>query len=157
MQFKTKIPFQMDGVAGDLLLVYTPFSFKLFQDGVQIKKQGITGKFSVRTTDGGTDILRLEKGIDFTFKAKFRGIQKPLEEKLTTAEYIVGGLPILLIFVGGLIGAVFGILGASVSYGYMRTEKNLLLQILISLGIGVICWLLYFAVAFFFLVGTGRI
>ena len=72
-------------------------------------------------------------------------------------EYIIGALPITLIFLGGLLGAVFGILGASVSYGYMRTERNTVLQILISIGIDVIAWVLYFIFAFLVLRATGRV
>ena len=70
-----------------------------------------------------------------------------LDERLTTAEYIIGGLPILLIFLGGAIGGVFGIFGATFNYDYMRKEKRMPMQILVSLGASIVCYLAYFILA----------
>ena len=55
-------------------------------------------------------------------------------ERLSIREYIVGGLPVLLVFLGGLIGALFGIMGATFNYNHMRQEKSFIKQLLVSPG-----------------------
>ena len=59
-----------------------------------------------------------------SMSAVFRGQKIDLEERLSIREYIVGGLPVLLVFLGGLIGALFGIMGATFNYNHMRREKS---------------------------------
>ena len=77
----------------------------------------------------------------------FRGRKIDLEERLSTREYIVGGLPVLLILLGGLIGALFGIIGATFNYNYMRKEKSFVKQLLVSLVVSVACYIAYFILA----------
>ena len=91
--------------------------------------------------------MMLQYGIDFVHVAIFRGQKIALEERLTTAEYIIGGLPVLLIFLGGVIGAVFGVFGATFNYDYMRQEKRMSMQLLVSIGVSVLCYISYFILA----------
>lgn len=44
----------------------------------------------------------------------------------------------------GLIGAVFGFVGATFNYNYMRQEKSFMKQLLVSLGVSVFCYVAYF-------------
>ncbi|UVV77906.1 hypothetical protein NXW84_11375 [Bacteroides fragilis] len=77
----------------------------------------------------------------------FRGQKIDLEERLSIREYIVGGLPVLLVFLGGLIGALFGIMGATFNYNHMRQEKSFMKQLLVSLGVSILCYVAYFIFA----------
>lgn len=148
MKYTTELPFSFNGVEGEMKIVYTPFSLKVYQNGRLLKRKGIfTPKYEVNTNSGGTDYIKLSRGIDFAYAVEFRGEKKHLEDKLTPIEYIIGLLPILLIFLGGVIGAVIGILGTTLNYNFMRQEKNIVIQILVSVVISFICYLIYFLLA----------
>ena len=54
---------------------------------------------------GKKEEIKVVYGFDFVHVAVFRGQKIDLEERLSIREYIVGGLPVLLVFLGGLIGA----------------------------------------------------
>lgn len=157
MQLETKIPFRIDDVDGDLLLSYTPFRFQLFQNGTEVKRKGLAGKFPVKTTDGGTEILTLEKGFDFTFRAVFRGQKTQLEERLSTLDYVIALAPVaVLVPLGGLFGALFGLLGGTITCAFMRIVKNPILKIVITLVVGAIVWALYLAFSLAFRTALGR-
>ena len=110
-----ELNFTLEGVQGDLKLEYGPFKQRLYQDGREIERQGrFNPKYYVTNTNGEKEEIKIVYGFDFVHVAVFRGQKIDLEERLSTREYIVGGLPVLLIFLGGLIGAVFGFVGASI-------------------------------------------
>lgn len=140
-----KLDFNVDGVAGQLTLEYGPFKEKLYQDGQLLKRS--KGKYHVQTTSGGTEELKVTYGIDLVHVVSFRGRTFPLEERLSTLEYIIGGLPMLLVFTGGLLGAAVGFMGAVWTYNYLRKEKRISRQVSVALGIGALCFLVYFAIA----------
>ena len=124
---------------------YGPFKQRLYQDGREIERQGrFNPKYYVTNTNGEKEEIKIVYGFDFVHVAVFRGQKIDLEERLSTREYIVGGLPVLLIFLGGLIGAVFGFVGATFNYNYMRQEKSFMKQLLVSLGVSVFCYVAYF-------------
>lgn len=91
--------------------------------------------------------MKIVFGFDFVHVVMFRGQKIDLEERLSAREYIVGGLPVLLILLGGLIGALFGFVGATFNYNYMRQEKSFTKQLLVSLGVSVFCYIAYFMFA----------
>ena len=120
-----ELNFTLEGVQGDLKLEYGPFKQRLYQDGREIERQGrFNPKYYVTNTNGEKEEIKIVYGFDFVHVAVFRGQKIDLEERLSTREYIVGGLPVLLIFLGGLIGAVFGFVGATFNYNYMRHETT---------------------------------
>ena len=53
-------------------------------------------------TNGEKEEIKIVYGFDFVHVAVFRGQKIDLEERLSTREYIVGGLPVLLIFLRGI-------------------------------------------------------
>ena len=119
-----ELNFTLEGVQGNLKLEYGPFKQRLYQDGREIKRQGrFNPKYHITNTNGEQEEIKIVYGLDFVHVAVFRGRKIDLEERLSTREYIVGGLPVLLILLGGLIGALFGIIGATFNYNYMRKEK----------------------------------
>lgn len=142
---KKKVDFSIDGVAGQLMLEYGPFKQKLYQDGQLVKRS--KGKYRVKTTSGETEELKVVYGLDFVHVVSFRGRKTALEKRLSTLEYIIGGLPVLLIFAGGLLGALVGFMGAVWTYDYFRTEKRTGIQVAVALGIAVVCCLVYLALA----------
>ena len=137
-----ELNFTLEGVQGDLKLKYGPFNQRLYQDGREIKKQ-----YYVINTNGEKEEIKVVYGFDFVHVAVFRGQKIDLEERLSIREYIVGGLPVLLVFLGGLIGALFGIMGATFNYNHMRQEKSFMKQLLLSLGVSILCYVAYFIFA----------
>jgi hypothetical protein len=143
-----ELNFTLEGVQGNLKLEYGPFKQRLYQDGREIKRQGrFNPKYHITNTNGEQEEIKVVYGLDFVHVAVFRGRKIDLEERLSTREYIVGGLPVLLILLGGLIGALFGIIGATFNYNYMRKEKSFVKQLLVSLVVSVACYIAYFILA----------
>lgn len=143
-----ELNFTLEGAQGNLKLEYGPFKQRLYQDGREIKRQGrFNPKYHITNTNGEQEEIKIVYGLDFVHVAVFRGRKIDLEERLSTREYIVGGLPVLLILLGGLIGALFGIIGATFNYNYMRKEKSFVKQLLVSLVVSVACYIAYFILA----------
>lgn len=143
-----ELNFTLEGVQGNLKLEYGPFKQRLYQDGREIKRQGrFNPKYHITNTNGEQEEIKVVYGLDFVHVAVFRRRKIDLEERLSTREYIVGGLPVLLILLGGLIGALFGIIGATFNYNYMRKEKSFVKQLLVSLAVSVACYIAYFILA----------
>ena len=143
-----ELNFTLEGVQGNLKLEYGPFKQRLYQDGREIKRQGrFNPKYHITNTNGEQEEIKIVYGLDFVHVAVFSGRKIDLEERLSTREYIVGGLPVLLILLGGLIGALFGIIGATFNYNYMRKEKSFVKQLLVSLVVSVACYIAYFILA----------
>ena len=143
-----ELNFTLEGVQGNLKLEYGPFKQRLYQDGREIKRQGrFNPKYHITNTNGEQEEIKIVYGLDFVHVAVFRGRKIDLEERLSTREYIVGRLPVLLILLGGLIGALFGIIGATFNYNYMRKEKSFVKQLLVSLVVSVACYIAYFLLA----------
>ncbi len=145
---KTEIPFRLEGLNSEMKLVYGIFGQpKLYQNGIELKKEGFLKMKFLIETDSGKEYMEIKRGLDFTFSTVFRGKKQLLEKKLSTLEYILGVLPLLLIFVGGAIGAILGILGANTIYGFLRKEKKVGIQIIISIAITALCYIVYLLVA----------
>jgi hypothetical protein len=151
MSFQTKLQFQIEGVEGDLDLVYTPFSVKLYQNDWEVKKKGWTAKYPVHAENGDTELLTLTKGLDFTYVATFRNKKYPLESKFSVFEYILVALPLLLMFIGGALGGAIGAIGAFAISSVIRAEKSIPVQILYSLLISGGCYGIYFVLSMLFL------
>lgn len=157
MNFTKKIDFTLEGVDGNLMLSQTPFGIRLYQNGVRVKKKGILYRFDVQTTDGGMEPLKVKHEGGTRLSVNFRNTHKYLEEKLKPLEYFLGLLPLLLIFRGGAIGGFFAVLGCWLLINYMRVEKNVTLQILVSLGVTTVCILCWLAVSSAILSGVYSI
>ena len=143
-----ELHFTVEGVQGELKLELAPFKQRLYQDGREIKRTGtFNPKYFVTNTSGEPEEMKIVFGLDFVHVVEFRGKKIPLEERLSTLEYVIGALPVLLIFLGGLLGALIGFVGATFTYNYMRREKRLPLQLLVSLGVSVFCYVAYFMFA----------
>lgn len=142
---KKEINFTLEDVPGELTLEYGPFKQRVYQNGRLIPRK--RGKYFVTTAAGDTEEMKIAYGLDFVHVVWFRGQKIPLEERLTTTEYVLGGLPVLLVFLGGLLGVFVGFMGALWIYDYFRTEKRMPQQMAMAVGVSLLCFLLYFAIA----------
>lgn len=68
-------------------------------------------------------------------------------EKLEWYQYVIGGLPVLLLFVGGAIGGGIGAFGAATNFSIFRQEGSDISKYLKVVGVIVGSYLLYLVVA----------
>ena len=81
---------------------------------------------------------------DFIPTLEINGVKNLIADKLKWYQYVLGGLPILLIFVGGLVGGVLGALAAITNFNIFRqvgTETSKYLKVI---GITTAAFILYF-------------
>ena len=147
MALKKELYFKLEDVDGEFKLVYGPFVQKIYLNDVELKRSGRQG-YEVTTRDGEIEYFKIVQDFTFSHIVEFRGEKTMLEEKLTALEYIIGGIPLVLVFAGGLIGGVFGMIGVTFNYGYMRQHNSLLAKIGVSLLITLV------ALAFYLLFAT---
>lgn len=143
MALKKELWFKLEDVDGEFKLVYGPFMQKIYQNDVELKRSGRQG-YEVITRDGDVEYFKIVQDFTFSHIVEFRGEKTMLEEKLTALEYIIGGIPLVLVFAGGLIGALFGIIGVTYNYGYMRQHTSLIAKIAVSLVVTLLAFAFYY-------------
>lgn len=129
-----EIPIEHEAFTGRSLAVRTAGLFKgprLVIDHKEIKgkKQG----YQVRDNSGKEVAIHLKiNGIDPIPKVQVDGATIQLARPLTWYEYIWMGLPILLIFAGGALGALTGIAATYTSARIFRSDKSGFVKYLLS-------------------------
>lgn len=122
MKWTTELPFVLDGVDGDLRIVYNPLSQKFYQNGQELRKSG-SGfgglKYKVRTTDGGEDIVTVKGGLIHGRQVVFRGMTTNLEKTLDGLSLLLSAMPFIFIVfaIFVLAGGRFGVIDAALMGG----------------------------------------
>jgi hypothetical protein len=148
MNWTTELPFVLDRVNGDLKIVYTPMGQKFYQNGQEIKRNGLGlggQKYRVETTDGGDNMVTVKGNIKKGRQIVFRGETIDMEKPLSGTALGLAFLPFItvvfvaIVFMGTGIGAVGGaLLGATGALGTMaaanilRNESDISGQIIYS-------------------------
>jgi hypothetical protein len=91
----------------------------------------------VHITGGGLDLPKIE--VD--------GVKVLLGRPLSTVEYAIGGIPLVLLFVGGAIGGATGAVGAMFNYRVLREATSTLKKVLGVLAISGLSVLTYLVLA----------
>jgi hypothetical protein len=91
----------------------------------------------VQITGGGLDLPKID--VD--------GTPVLLGRPLTVLEYAIGGVPLVLVFVGGAIGGVSGGVAAMFNYRVLRTATSTSTKVLGVLGISGLSFLAYVVIA----------
>ncbi len=153
-------PFEHDDFQGRNLAISTAGFFKsvcLLENGVKIK--GKRNKFTVNDNQGSPREINLKMNfLDPIPKIEIDDTIIQLARSLTWYEYLWMGLPIMLIFVGGGLGAMFG-LGATYTSGRIfRSERKTTIKYLLSGVVSVSAVTAYFvlAVAIQYLIDMNR-
>jgi len=127
-------PFEHDDFKGRGLAVSASGIFKsaYLLDGEK-KIKGKRGKFSINDNQGSPREIKLKINIfDPVPKIDIEGRIIQLARSLTWYEYLWMGLPIMLIFVGGALGAIFGIGATYSSSRIFRSDKKIGVKYLLS-------------------------
>lgn len=160
MNFKKEVILDLQDVQGEVKVVFSPLSFNVYHNGKKIKKKsGMKAKFLITTSSGEAVPMVIRNGKGMVRTACFKDQQIPLEEKVSLSERFIAIASIAVVFAAGffvfrfaIVGGVIGgaLIGATIGMGmvfnlaFIRLEKNVMLQILVSLGISVVAFLAYY-------------
>ncbi len=84
---------------------------------------------------------------DFATTLEINGNKNYTVEKLKWFQYVLGGLPIILLFIGGALGGAIGIVGAITSYNIFRQDGSDFSKYLKVIGTVAATFALYFVFA----------
>ncbi|MGB2940042.1 MAG: hypothetical protein WBD38_07080 [Candidatus Dormiibacterota bacterium] len=166
MQIKFRLP--VDD-SPDILLVHSPWTSRsqVFVDGAEVpgERKGRVRYFRFRLPDGAAAELQLKNtGIDvlprgtLVFGDPPKSLAVSLARALAWWEYLLCGLPLLLAPVGGLVGGIFGALGAYGNLRLMRSGLVAPLRVVAALGVLVaatVLWVLT-VIVISLIAGGGR-
>lgn len=79
-----------------------------------------------------------------------------LTQPLKAYEMILSALPIVLVFIGGLLGGIIGILGFGASAAIFRSGLNKGVKVLLSILVIIVAVILYLVLATLFQLAIGR-
>lgn len=87
---------------------------------------------------------------DLVPKLEINGIENQIVEKLKWFQYLIGGLPILLLFLGGALGGGIGALGAIINFNIFRKDGTEFSKYTKIIGIVFGSYILYFLIVTLF-------
>ncbi|WP_337967770.1 hypothetical protein [uncultured Flavobacterium sp.] len=77
---------------------------------------------------------------------EINGVKNNIAEKLKWFQYVLGGIPILLLFFGGAIGGVIGVIATMMNYNIFRQEGTSTIKCLKVIAIIIISLIVYFVI-----------
>ena len=120
------LPIEHEAFAGRGLALRTGGFFKgprLLIDGAEAKGKRL--RFSLRDNSGNQREVRLKSnGLDPIPKVEIDGRRLELARPLAWHEYAWMGIPIVLVFTGGGLGALFGLVAVYSSARVFRGERS---------------------------------
>lgn len=73
--------------------------------------------FIIRMNDGSEKKMFVENVLfDYVPKVIVEGKEILLARKLLWYEYLLGGIPLILVVIGGMLGAIIGIIGSFLNF-----------------------------------------
>jgi hypothetical protein len=125
---------------------------KLLVNGEPAPKGNKRGEMVLQRNDG--------KRVTATWKPQVLGLDVPqllvdgktvnLVEPLKWYQWIWGGWPVVLLFVGGALGAIAGLVGFSINAKIFRTEMSEVMKYVVTGAVSVLAVFAYFVVALVF-------
>jgi len=121
---------------------------QLFKDNVRIQQSDEKGKPFLIPDMNGNLVMAFPKTSfpDPVPNLTIGGKKIQIVEKLKWFEYLIGGLPILLLL-GGALGGAIGALGSIINFRIFRQEGITAIKYLKIFGIIFSCFLIYLLIA----------
>ncbi len=144
----------IEGFEGQNIAVEVSFwsGPKLMINGGTAPKGSKRGEMLLQRNDGQQAVA--------SWRQQFLGLDVPqlvvdgkivkLVEPLRWYQYVWGGLPVLLIFGGGALGAIAGLIGFSINIRVFRTGPNSAMRYVVSGAVSALAVAAYFVVAILF-------
>jgi hypothetical protein len=125
---------------------------RLWCQGREVPRSKEKGKpFLIRGSDGSQTRVHVKgNGWDYVPRLDVDGLRVLLDRPLSTLEYVVGGIPLLLMFLGGAIGGATGAIGAVYNYRVLRATASTPMKVLGLVGVTGLSFLTYLVVAALF-------
>jgi len=144
-----EIPIHHEKLQGQGITVRTAgflVGSRLLSNGNPVK--GKRGEYTLRGTHGGEVTISVKPSfLDPVPRVRIDGEEFQFARPLVWHEYVWMGLPILLIFGGGALGAFIGISAAYASSHIFRSDRSTVNKYLISGLISVAAVVLFFVLA----------
>jgi len=144
------LPIEHEAFAGRGLVLRTAGFFKgprLLIDGAEAKGKRL--RFSLRDNSGNQREVRLKSnGLDPVPKVEIEGRTLEIARPLAWYEYAWMGLPIVLVFAGGGLGALFGLAAVYSSARVFRGDGSVAAKYGLSAVISMAAAVAFFACAF---------
>jgi hypothetical protein len=118
---------------------------KVLVNGLPAEKAGeLSRAFIIPITDGDSKKLEIDRGgFDIIPRVYIDGEKLELARKLEWYEWLLGGIPFILLY-GGALGAMCGLVGFAANCKVMRSNMNTLQKVLSVGGITFASYLSYF-------------
>jgi hypothetical protein len=130
---------------------------KVLVNGKPVEKGPKRGQMLMRKNDGTEVIANWQPtmiGLDMP-KLVVQGKAIEIAKPIKWYEMVWSALPILLVFIGGAIGAMTGFIGFSANAKVFRSELNTVVKFMLTAGISVVAVIAYFILAMLFYAATG--
>ena len=124
---------------------------KLKKDNVAIEQSKEKGKPFLIPSTNGAIVKAFPKPSfpDMVPTLEINGVKNLIVEKLKWFQYVLGGLPFLLLFIGGAIGGIIGALATITNFNTLRQEGSEASKYMKVIGIIVASYVLYLTLATF--------
>ena len=125
---------------------------RLWFQGREVSRSKEKGKPFLISGPTGTQTRVHVKGngLDYLPRVEVDGLPLLLGRPLSTLEYALGGIPFLLMFVGGAIGGASGAAGAMYNYRLLRANTSLPMKVLGIAAVTALSFLAYLVLAALF-------
>ncbi len=111
---------------------------RLLQDGQLAERGPRHGEYVLRRRDGGTATARMRLragGLDPLPTLEVDGTVYPVGQPIPLYTWVWIGLPLLLLIVGGAIGAAVGVVASWLNAGIFRSERSLPVRYALSAAV----------------------
>lgn len=124
-----KVSFQLPDYPDTIIEVSKSFwtgKPSVWVNGQPAKKEGeLSRAFLIPLPEGITKKLEVDRGgFDYIPRVYIDGQRIEIGRKLEWYEQILGGIPLLMVFVGGALGALCGVIGFTANYKILRSDKS---------------------------------
>lgn len=122
----------------------------LYIDRVKQERSATKGKpWLVRMNDGQCRTVTVKNAFSFMFDPKITidGTEIAIGRTLAWWELLLSGLPFLLLFIGGALGALAGSIAGIVNIGICRSDRSVLKKVLLTTLTTIIAVIAFFAAA----------
>lgn len=132
---------------------------RLLQNGERAPKGARRGTWLLRRDDGGDATARLQPslfGVDPVPLLDIDGRRIEIARPLRWYEIVWLALPLLLIFVGGAIGAIVGLVAGGINASIFRSSRSTAARYLLTAGVSILSLVVWLVIAVVFLTAVGR-
>lgn len=142
-------PISIDGVAGPIVVTTNAFWGRavVSVDGVPAPRTG-KRRYTLPGAAGGAIEATLRSAFADPYPTvEVNGVQHRTGPSIPVVLRVLAPLPILLVAVGGALGGLIGALGFVANLAVARTRASSVVKGLIMVGVGVVAYVVWLAIA----------